>query len=278
MLIGCHISTKGSLVKMIKSAIKLEINTFQYFTRSPRGGSSRKYLNDEISEYKEILKESDIKSVVAHLPYTVNLASSTKRTRNFGNQILYEDLRRSDLINTNFLVMHPGSHVKNTVEDGIDFIADGLNYALSNYKGDTKICLETMSGKGTEIGRSLDEIVTILDKTNWHEKIGICLDSCHLFATGYDFRDKQEVRRLVKEIDQKIGLDRVHVTHINDSKESLASNKDRHANIGKGLLGIEGIKNYLSNSYISNLPILLETPVKNEADYLEEIKIIKGLI
>lgn len=278
MLIGCHISTKGNLVKMIKSAIKLEINTFQYFTRNPRGGSARKYLESEINEYKSTLSKSSIKSVVAHLPYTVNLASSTKRTRNFGKQILFEDLRRSDLIDSNYLVMHPGSHVKNTVDEGIDFIAEGLEFALDSYTGDTIICLETMSGKGTEIGRSLDEIEKILNKVNWHKKIGVCLDSCHLFAAGYDFTNKLEVNRLMKELDQKIGLDRVYLTHLNDSKKPLASNKDRHANIGKGLLGIEGIKNYLTNSYISKIPVLLETPVENEADYLEEIKLIRSVL
>lgn len=278
MLIGCHISTKGNLVKMIKSAIDLEINTYQYFTRNPRGGSARKYTEDEIKEYKSILDRSSIKSIVAHLPYTVNLASSTVRTRNFGKQVLFEDLRRSNLIKANYLVIHPGSHVKNTLNEGINFIVDGLKFALDNYNGNTTICLETMSGKGTEIGSNLDEIKTILDKIGWHKKIGVCLDSCHLFAAGYDFRNETEVKRLIDELDKKIGLDRVHLTHMNDSKKAFASNKDRHENIGEGLLGLEGIKNYLTDDFISKLPILLETPVDKETDYLKEINTIKGIL
>jgi deoxyribonuclease-4 len=173
--------------------------------------------------------------------------------------------------------MHPGSHVKNTLEDGIDFIVDGIQYALDSYDGETKICLETMSGKGTEIGRSLDEIKMILEKLEWRKEIGICLDSCHLFASGYDFRNKNEVDRLVDELNDKIGLDRVFLTHLNDSKESFDSNKDRHENIGQGQLGIEGIRNYLENKFISTLPILLETPVKDEHDYLEEIKMLREM-
>lgn len=278
MQIGCHISNKGNLVKMIQSAIDLEINTYQYFTRNPRGGSARMYTESEISEYITILNKSPIKSVVAHLPYTVNLSSSTIRVRNFGKQVLFEDLRRSNLINANYLVIHPGSHVKNTLDEGIDFIVDGLRFALEDYHGDTKICLETMSGKGTEIGSNLDEIKMILEKIDWHRNIGVCLDSCHLFASGYDFRNKIEVKRLIDELDEKIGLERVHLTHLNDSKKAFASNKDRHENIGEGLLGLEGIRNYLTNNFISKLPILLETPVNEETDYLEELKIVKEIL
>ena len=277
MIIGSHISTKGNLVKMIQSVIDLDMNTFQYFTRNPRGGSARKLYDEEIAEYKRILNHSNIKAVVAHLPYTVNLASSTKRTRNFGKKTLYEDIRRANIVQSDCLVMHPGSHVKNSLDDGIKYIVEGISFALDTYKGDTKLCLETMSGKGTEIGRSLDEIRLILEGLDWPEEVGICLDSCHLFASGYDFRNKMEVTRLINDLESKIGLERVLLTHLNDSKESFASNKDRHENIGKGLIGIDGIRNYLKNSLISKLPIVLETPVKDESEYLKEIELIKSL-
>lgn len=203
MIIGCHISTKGSLIKMLNSIIDLDLNAFQYFTRNPRGGSVRIYLENEITEYKQILGNSAIKSVAAHLPYTVNLASSTARTRNFGKLVLKEDLKRANDINSNYLVMHPGSYVKNNLEQGINYIVEGLKPVLEDYDGETIICLETMAGKGTEIGRSLDEISEILEKLDWHEKLGVCLDSCHLFAAGYDFNDESEVGRLITDIEKK---------------------------------------------------------------------------
>ncbi len=277
MKIGSHLSTKGSLVKMIESAIDLEISTFQYFTRNPRGGSAREYMPEEIEEFIRLKDKHKINPVVAHLPYTVNLASSTPRTRAFGKQVLYEDLRRSDHIKAEYLVMHPGSHVKNSLEDAIDFIAEGLEFALEGYQGNTIICLETMSGKGTEIGRSLDEIQSILEKLNWNDKLGVCLDSCHLFAAGYDFRDASEVDRLISELKSKIALERVYLTHLNDSKMPHDSNKDRHENIGEGLLENLGISNYINHEFIKNLPMILETPVDDEKEYQKDIEKVLNL-
>jgi deoxyribonuclease-4 len=278
MKIGCHLSTKGSLVKMIETAIELNTPTFQYFTRNPRGGSAREYEESEISDFIKIKEEHNIGPIVAHLPYTVNLSSDKARTRNFGKAILHEDLRRANKIGVEYLVMHPGSHVKNTLDDAINYIAEGLEYALVDYSGNTIICLETMSGKGTEVGRSIGEIKSIMEKLNWHDKLGVCLDSCHLFAAGYDFRVKSEVNRLIHDLEKNIGLERVFITHLNDSKMPHDSNKDRHENIGEGELGVKGIANYINNSFIKKLPMLLETPVDDEKDYANDIERLRNLV
>lgn len=271
--IGSHLSISKGYLNMAKEATKMNANTFAFFTRNPRGGSARKLDLEDIERFNEYLKENNFEKLVAHAPYTMNLASSDEKTREFARMAMKEDIERMELIPNNYYNFHPGSHVKQGAEKGIELIAELLNEVIFEAMT-TTILLETMAGKGTEVGRSFEELKQIIDKVKFKDKIGVCLDTCHVSDGGYDITNDLDF--VLSEFDRIIGIDKLKALHLNDSKNPLGTHKDRHEKIGDGYLGIETFKKIVNHPYLKTLPMILETP--NDFDgYKEEIEILRGL-
>lgn len=271
--IGSHLSISKGYLNMAKEATKMNANTFAFFTRNPRGGSARKLDLEDIERFNEYLKENDFEKLVAHAPYTMNLASSDEKTREFARMAMKEDIERMELIPNNYYNFHPGSHVKQGAEKGIELIAELLNEVIFETMT-TTILLETMAGKGTEVGRSFEELKQIIDKVELKDKIGVCLDTCHVSDGGYDITNDLDF--VLSEFDRIIGIDKLKALHLNDSKNPLGAHKDRHEKIGDGYLGIDTFKKIVNHPYLKTLPMILETP--NDFDgYKKEIEILRGL-
>lgn len=271
--IGSHLSISKGYLNMAKEATKMNANTFAFFTRNPRGGSARRLDLEDIERFNEYLKENDFEKLVAHAPYTMNLASSDEKTREFARMAMKEDIERMELIPNNYYNFHPGSHVKQGAEKGIELIAELLNEVIFETMT-TTILLETMAGKGTEVGRSFEELKQIIDKVELKDKIGVCLDTCHVSDGGYDITNDLDF--VLSEFDRIIGIDKLKALHLNDSKNPLGAHKDRHEKIGDGYLGIDTFKKIVNHPYLKTLPMILETP--NDFDgYKKEIEILRGL-
>lgn len=269
--IGCHLSSSKGYLAMGKMIISLGGNTFQYFTRNPRGGSVKAVDYDDIKKFNDFAKENNIDYIIAHAPYTMNLASSDEKVRDFGYRVIKEDLETLEHIDKVYYNFHPGSHVGQGIEAGIDLIADTLNKVISpNQK--TLVLLETMAGKGSEIGSNFREIKRIIDKVEHSEKIGVLLDTCHVNDGGYDIVNHLD--EVLKEFDEIIGINLLKAIHLNDSKNPRESHKDRHEKIGLGTIGLESLARIINHPLLRELPFVLETPNDNEG-YKEEIKLLK---
>ena len=272
--IGCHLSASKGYVHMAKEILSIGGNTFQFFTRNPRGGKAKEVNYKDIEEYNEFAKNHNISYVVAHAPYTMNLCSLDASTREFALRVFKEDLSVLEYVNNVYYNFHPGSHVGQGFEKGAEYIIDALNSSLK--KGQkTIVLLETMAGKGSEIGRTFEEIKYIIDRVELKEYIGVCLDTCHVFDGGYDLVN--DLDGVLDEFDRVIGLSYLKAIHLNDTMNELKSHKDRHQKIGLGTLGLETVSNIINNPRIKNLPFILETP--NEIDgYQKEIELLRGRI
>lgn len=271
--IGCHLSSSKGFLNMGKEIISLGGNTFQFFTRNPRGGAAKAIDEEDVQRFKEFAGENGIDVILAHAPYTLNACSADEETRNFARQTFKDDLKRMEYIPGNMYNFHPGSHVKQGVEIGIDYIAEMLNDALEASQT-TTVLLETMAGKGSEIGRSFEELQRIIEKVELDSHLGVCLDTCHVYDAGYDIAGNLD--SVLSEFDSVIGLDRLKAVHINDSKNSFASHKDRHEKIGEGSIGTEAFAAIINHEALKNLPFYLETP--NDAPgYAREIAMLKAL-
>ena len=269
--IGCHLSSSKGYLAMGKMIISLGGNTFQYFTRNPRGGSVKTVDYDDIKKFNDFAKENNIDYIIAHAPYTMNLASSDEKVRDFGYRVIKEDLETLEHIDKVYYNFHPGSHVGQGIEVGIDLIADTLNKVISpNQK--TLVLLETMAGKGSEIGSNFREIKRIIDKVEHSEKIGVLLDTCHVNDGGYDIVNHLD--EVLKEFDEIIGINLLKAIHLNDSKNPRESHKDRHEKIGLGTIGLEALTKIINHPLLRELPFVLETPNDNDG-YKEEIKLLK---
>ena len=271
--IGCHLSSSKGFLNMGKEIVKLGGNTFQFFTRNPRGGAAKPIDEKDIEAFKTFAKENNINIILAHAPYTLNACSADADVRNFAKQVFADDLKRMEYIPGNMYNFHPGSHVKQGVDTGIEYIAQMLNEVLDKNQH-TKVLLETMAGKGTEIGRSLEELQMIIEKVELNNKLGICLDTCHIYDAQYNIVDN--LNGVIDELDKVIGLDRLCAIHLNDSKNPFASHKDRHELIGKGYIGIDTFNNIVSNEKLRNIPMYLETPNDMEG-YAKEIAMLKQM-
>ena len=272
-MIGCHLSTSKGFLNMGKQIVELGGNTFQFFTRNPRGGAAKPIDEKDIDAFREFAKENGIDVILAHAPYTLNACSADADTRRFALETFADDLKRMEYVPGNMYNFHPGSHVKQGVDAGIDYIAETLNTVIKKEQT-TKVLLETMAGKGTEIGRSFEEIRRIIDKAELDEHLGVCLDTCHVYDAGYDIVGNLD--EVLKEFDEVIGLDRLKAVHINDSKNPFESHKDRHEKIGEGSIGVEAFTRIINHPALKDLPFYLETP--NELDgYAREIELLKGL-
>lgn len=271
--IGCHLSASKGYAHMAKEAISIGANTFQFFTRNPRGGAAKDIDEKDIEEFKKIVEENGIKIILAHAPYTLNLASADPKIRKFAKETMKDDLMRMEYTPGNYYNFHPGSHVGQGEEVGIKFIIDALNEILTKEQT-TTVLLETMAGKGSEIGRNFSELKTILDGVVLKEKMGVCLDTCHIWDGGYDVVNNLD--GVLKEFDEIIGLDKLKAIHLNDSLNVRESHKDRHAKISEGNIGIEATERIINHPLLRELPFFLETPNDVEG-YAKEIKILKGL-
>lgn len=269
--IGCHMSISKGLYKAALDAISIGANTFQFFTRNPRGGKAKDLDIDELNKLRELMVENNFAPLFAHGSYTMNLASDKVQTREFAKMIFKDDLERLKLIPNTYYVFHPGSHVGQGSEKGIELIVDALNESIEE-NNDTIILLEGMSGKGTEVGRNMEELKAIIDGVKHNKNLSICIDSCHLYSAGYDIVN--DLDGVLEEIDKTVGLDRLKAMHLNDSKVEFASNKDRHEVLGEGTIGLDAIINIINHPILKRLPFNLETP--NEIDgYKKEIEILR---
>ncbi len=271
LYIGCHLSASKGFLAMGKQAHSIGANTFQFFTRNPRGGKAKDIDENDVKAYIEFANEHQFGKIVAHAPYTLNAAAAEERVREFAFETFKDDLMRMEYVPGNYYNFHPGSHVGQGVEKGIELISGTLNGVLFP-EMTTTVLLETMAGKGSEVGRSFEEIKAIIDRTELSDKLGVCLDTCHVSDGGYDIISEPDA--VLEEFDRIIGLDRLKAIHLNDSMNPMGAHKDRHAKIGEGHIGFEALMRFIKHPAIDGLPINLETP--NEIDgYAREIAMIK---
>ena len=273
LTIGCHMSVAKGFEKMGLTAVKIGANTLQFFTRNPRGSKAKELDQKDIAAFRLLMNEHHFGKILAHAPYTLNPASSNGHTREFALETLRDDLIRMESLPGNYYNFHPGSHVGGGVQTGIDLISDALNQILFPNQS-TIVLLETMAGKGSEIGGSFQELRRIIDGVELQEKLGICLDTCHVSDGGYDIAGRLD--QVLEEFDHVIGLSRLKAVHLNDSLNPLGSHKDRHANIGKGTLGLEAFERMINHPVVRDLPFYLETP-NDDDGHGEEIALLKSL-
>ncbi len=271
--IGCHLSASGGYLKMGKEALKIGANTFQFFTRNPRGGAAKAIDEGDVKAFLDLAADNGIDVILAHAPYTMNLCSADEKIRVFAKNMLEDDLHRMEYTPGNLYNFHPGSHVSQGVERGIEFICAALNETLFDGMT-TTVLLETMAGKGSEIGSKFEELREIIDRTEKSEHLGVCLDTCHVFDAGYDIKDS--LKTVLEEFDRVLGISRLRAVHINDSKNPFCSHKDRHEKIGMGSLGTECFERIINHPALRDLPFFLETPNDIEG-YANEIKLLKEL-
>ena len=271
LTVGCHLSSSKGYLAMGKDAVKINANTFQFFTRNPRGGNAKAIVPSDVEAYLAFAAEHNITLILAHAPYTLNACSADEHLREFARATMADDLARMEYTPGNCYNFHPGSHVKQGVEIGITYISDMLN-AILKPDQTTTVLLETMAGKGSEIGRSFEELREILDRVTLSDHMGVCLDTCHVWDGGYDIVNHLD--EVLTEFDRVIGLSRLKAIHLNDSLNPLGAHKDRHARIGEGYIGKEALIRIINHPALRKLPFYLETP--NELDgYAAEIALLR---
>lgn len=271
MLIGNHLSASKGYEAMGKAALALDANTFAFFTRNPRGGKAKEIDEKDVEKFLNFAKEHEFGKIVAHAPYTMNLCAAKEDVRSFSKEMLLDDLKRMEYTPYNYYNFHPGSHVGQGAEKGIALIAEALNEALKPEQT-TTVLLETMAGKGTEVGRTFEELREILDRVELNDKMGVCLDTCHVWDGGYDIVN--DLDGVLNEFDRVIGLDRLKAVHFNDSMNDCGSHKDRHAKIGEGKIGAEAMRRVALHPLLEGRPFILETPNDDEG-YRREIQMVR---
>lgn len=273
IVVGCHLSAAKGYLNMGQTAKSIGANTFQFFTRNPRGGKAKDIDEKDVAEFLRFAEENNFGKILAHAPYTLNACAKEERIRDFARLVMADDLKRMEYTKNQMYNFHPGSHVGQGVETGIELIAELLNELLGENMT-TTVLLETMAGKGSEVGGRFEELRAIIDKVHLNDKLGVCLDTCHVYDAGYDI--VSDLDGVLKEFDEIVGLDRLKAIHMNDSKNPFASHKDRHEKIGEGSIGIDAFERIVNHPKLDGIPIYLETP--NELDgYEKEIAIISKL-
>ena len=271
MLIGNHLSASKGYAAMGKAALALDANTFAFFTRNPRGGKAKEIDEKDVEKFLNFAKEHEFGKIVAHAPYTMNLCAAKEDVRSFSKEMLLDNLKRMEYTPYNYYNFHPGSHVGQGAEKGIALIAEALNEALKPEQT-TTVLLETMAGKGTEVGRTFEELREILDRVELNDKMGVCLDTCHVWDGGYDIVN--DLDGVLNGFDRVIGLDRLKAVHFNDSMNDCGSHKDRHAKIGEGKIGAEAMRRVALHPLLEGRPFILETPNDDEG-YRREIQMVR---
>lgn len=271
--IGCHLSSSKGFLAMGRQAWKLGADTFQFFTRNPRGSKAKELDSADAAALMALLAERNFAPVIAHAPYTLNLCSAEEKNRTFAREIMADDLRRMEYLPGQLYNFHPGSHVGQGTETGIAYIADALNAILTPEQS-TTVLLETMSGKGSEVGGRFEELREILDRVELSDRMGVCLDTCHVSDAGYALAE--DLDGVLMEFDRVIGLNRLKAIHLNDSLNPCGAHKDRHARIGEGCIGLEALRRVVNHPALKDLPFCLETP--NELPgYAAEIALMRSL-
>lgn len=270
--IGCHLSISKGFEHIGKEAKSIEADTFQFFTRNPQGGKAKEIDAYDAQKYNEFAQKNNFSKIVAHAPYTLNPCSDNPQTREFAEMVFEDDLQRMEFVPHNYYNFHPGSHVGQGVETGVKLIVDLLNRVLQPEQT-TTVLLETMSGKGSEVGARFEELAEIISSVHLNEKMGVCLDTCHVFSAGYDI--VHHLDDIISEFDKIIGLTRLKAIHLNDSLMPFGAHKDRHAKIGAGEIGLTALVNFVNHPAIKNLPIILETP-NDLSGYAAEIKLLQS--
>lgn len=267
LTIGCHLSSAKGYLAMAQTAANIDANTFQFFTRNPRGGAAKTIDPEDVQAFRSFAAKHGIETILAHAPYTLNAAAAVERTREFARETFADDLVRMENTPDQLYNFHPGAHVKQGADAGIAKIADVLNAVLQPQQT-TTVLLETMSGKGTEIGRTFEELASIIDRVELSDHLGVCLDTCHIWDGGYDIAENLD--DVLEEFDHIVGLSRLRAIHLNDSLNPLGAHKDRHARIGEGHIGFEALSAVTRHPALRHLPFYLETP--NDLDgYAAEI-------
>lgn len=270
--IGAHLSSSKGFANMGKDAVKIGANTFQFFTRNPQGGKAKEINPADVAEFLALARQHNFVKMVAHAPYTLNPCSDNPATREFAEMVFVDDLKRMEYVPHNYYNFHPGSHVGQGVEAGIDMIAALLDKVLTKEQT-TMVLLETMSGKGSEVGAKFEELQKIMDRVKLPEKLGVCLDTCHVYSAGYDIVNNLD--KVLAEFDTIIGLDKLKAIHLNDSKMPFASHKDRHEKIGQGTIGLNAIVRIINHENLKELPFILETP-NDLTGWAQEIKLLRA--
>ena len=270
--IGCHLSSSKGYEAMGKAALDLDASTFAFFTRNPRGGKAKDIDPDDAARLRDLMKEHAFGPIVAHAPYTMNACAAKENLRTFAETMMADDLVRMEQTPHQLYNFHPGSHVGQGAERGIELIAAQLNHVLKSGQT-TTVLLETMAGKGTEVGRSFEELRAIIDRVELSDHLGVCLDTCHVWDAGYDIVG--DLDGVLAEFDRIIGLGRLRAIHLNDSLNPRGAHKDRHAKIGAGEIGLEALVRVLNHPKLRGLPFILETP-NDAAGYAAEIKLLRS--
>lgn len=270
--VGNHLSASKGFEAMGKHAVELGGDTFAFFTRNPRGGSAKAIDPEDVKRLQELMEERGFGKLVAHAPYTMNLCAKKTDVRQFSIEMLRDDLKRMEYLPGHYYNFHPGSHVEQGAETGIEMIADALNQSLWREMS-TTVLLETMAGKGSEVGRNFEELKTIMEKTECRDHLGVCLDTCHIWDGGYDI--VEDLDGVLKEFDRVIGLEHLKAVHFNDSMNLCGSHKDRHEKIGQGKIGSEALKRVATHPLLQDKPFILETPNEDEG-YAAEIALIRS--
>lgn len=273
LMIGPHLSIAGGFKKAGEEAVKIEANTFQFFTRNPRGGKAKALDSDDVAGLRQIMENHGFGPLLAHAPYTLNMCSAKQETREFARMVFKEDLMRLEELPCELYNFHPGSHTGQGVAAGIAWITQILNEEMWPEQKAT-VLLETMSGKGTEIGSRFEELKMIIDQVALTNKIGVCLDTCHVYSGGYDLVGNLD--GVLEAFDRIIGLNYLKCIHLNDSMMPFGSNKDRHEKIGFGTLGIDTFKRIVTHPQLRDLPFFLETPQEDTGDYQKEIELLRS--
>lgn len=271
LYIGCHLPSSKGYLAMGKHAVSLGANTFAFFTRNPRGGSAKPIREADVAAFRELAEKEQFGKLVAHAPYTMNLCSADASIREFGRNMLADDMERMEYTPGQYYNFHPGSHVGQGVETGIEQIADALNSILKPEQT-TTVLLEGMAGKGSEIGSKFEELRAILDRVELKEKMGVCLDTCHLWEAGFDIVN--DLEGVLAEFDRIVGIEYLKAMHLNDSKNPMTAHKDRHEKIGEGHIGKDALIKVVNNPYLRELPFILETPNEDEG-YAAEISFMR---
>ena len=270
--LGCHMSVSKGFANMGRDALSIGADTLQFFTRNPRGSKAKEIDLEDIAEFNKICAENSFGAVIAHAPYTLNPCSKDEKVREFAFETMADDMNRLELIDNVYYNFHPGSHVGQGAQEGIRLIAEVINSAVKP-GNKTTVLLETMAGKGTEIGKCFEELKSIMDSVKSGINIGVCMDTCHVFDAGYDI--VTDLDGVLREFDSIIGIDRLMALHINDSMNPIGSHKDRHQKIGQGSIGSEAFSRIVNHPCLKRLPMCLETP--NELDgYKREIELLRG--
>ena len=272
--IGSHISASGGFAEMGKTALKLGADTFAFFTRNPRGGKAKDIDEKDVAALQQIMDEHHFGPLVAHAPYTMNLCSDKADIRKFAKDMFADDMKRMEYLPGNYYNFHPGSHVGQGVEAGIDYIVEAMNEVLFP-EMKTMVLLEGMAGKGSEIGRNFEELRAIIDKVELKDKVGVCLDTCHLWEAGYDIVTKLD--EVLELFDQIVGADRLRAIHLNDSKNPIEAHKDRHELLGEGHIGKDALAAVIRHPRFQGKPFILETP-NDDAGYAKEIAWVRSVM